>query len=372
MNMTPAHTILLVDDNPANLSVLVGCLADQDYRVLTAESGERALEIIARVRPDIVLMDVIMPGMGGLEACRCIREDEAHGDIPVIFLSALDEAQDKVKGLQSGAVDYISKPLHQEEVLMRVNTHLTISRLQKELKQKVEDLDQSIRQRDALIEDLNAYAHTVAHDLKNPVGLICGMAETINLMYPNVDGEVLKRRLDMINSASWKLRAIIDDLLFFAGVAKESVQRRDIAMRPVVDQALERLDNLVSGREVGVSIAEDLPAASGHEQWVEEVWYNYISNAIKYGGTPCQIRIGGRRESSYVVYWVCDNGEGINAEDLSQLFSPGRPNEAQHDSHGIGLSIVKRIVQKLDGEVWAESVLGEGSVFYFSLHSSLV
>jgi sigma-B regulation protein RsbU (phosphoserine phosphatase) len=137
--------VLLVDDNPTNLQVLVGTLEGRDYNLLIAKNGEKALTIARKARPDLILLDIMMPGMDGYEVCRQLKADQTLQEIPVIFLSALGDTKDKVQGLNLGAVDYITKPFQAEEVIARVNTHLTIYRLKREVQEKRDELEYELQ-----------------------------------------------------------------------------------------------------------------------------------------------------------------------------------------------------------------------------------
>jgi DNA-binding response OmpR family regulator len=132
--------ILVVDDQPANLKVLLSFLQEHDYRVYMVDSGQRALNIIPKIQPDLILLDVMMPGMNGFEICRKIKKDENLASLPVIFMTALDSVADKMAGFAAGAVDYITKPFQQAEVLARINTHITLQKREKELKQALEEI----------------------------------------------------------------------------------------------------------------------------------------------------------------------------------------------------------------------------------------
>ncbi len=132
-------TILVIDDIPENLTVLRKCLKDHNYRVAVARNGKVALERAKRIRPDLILLDVLMPGMDGFEVCRQLKEDEMTRAIPVIFMTALDTSEDKVKGFEAGAEDYVTKPLNYQEVLARVHTHVTLYKLQQELRTRNAD-----------------------------------------------------------------------------------------------------------------------------------------------------------------------------------------------------------------------------------------
>ncbi len=165
------NSILMVDDNATNLQVLSQTLAGRGYRLLVAKNGESALTITAKAEPDLILLDIMMPGMDGFEVCRQLKADPATHDIPIIFLSALGQTQDKVKGLNLGAVDYITKPFQPEEVIARVDTHLTLRCLQRRLEDLNANLEQKVRERTRQLEEEQAKV------LKAQNAIIFGMAK---------------------------------------------------------------------------------------------------------------------------------------------------------------------------------------------------
>lgn len=132
--------ILVVDDQPANLKVLLSFLQEHDYRVYMVDSGQRALDILPKIQPDLILLDVMMPGINGFEICRKIKEDKNQATLPIIFMTALDSVGDKMAGFAAGAVDYITKPFQQAEVLARINTHITLRKREKELEHALEEI----------------------------------------------------------------------------------------------------------------------------------------------------------------------------------------------------------------------------------------
>ena len=161
--------ILLVDDTPTNLGVLFDSLSNSGFKILVALDGESAIEQVDYVVPDLILLDILMPGIDGFETCHRLKSKDSTKDIPVIFMTALTETVDKVKGFGVGAVDYITKPIQTEEVLARVNTHLSIQNLKKALLEQNERLQQEICDRQKAEEALRLLLHSVSHDLRNPV-----------------------------------------------------------------------------------------------------------------------------------------------------------------------------------------------------------
>ena len=356
-------TILIVDDNPTNLGVLFEYLRGIGYKVLVAENGESALQRAVRAHPDIILLDVLMPGIDGFETCRRLKNMEETKDIPIILMTALTETVDKVRGFTSGAVDYITKPAQYEEVSARIATHLNLRYLQK-------DLQQQLQEREILIEELDAYAHTVAHDLKSPLAHILGFTELLLEDYQAFPKEKTEHILNTIIRSSHKMQAIIDGLLLLASVRMEDVAIEPLDMEQIALEAIARLYHMIEEYEVDIDVMNNWPTAVGHAPWIEEVWVNYLSNAIKYGGQPPYIKLGGdKQKNGQSRYWVQDNGRGLTSEEQAQMFIPFSRIEQSTtiEGHGLGLSIVQRIVIKLGGHVGVNSKIGQGSTFFFTL-----
>lgn len=354
--------ILVVDDKPANLRLLSNMLAEQGYKVRSVINGKMALTAISAAPPDLVLLDINMPGMSGYDVCEALKDDEATEDIPIIFISALDETQGKVRAFAAGGVDYVTKPFQIEEVLARVETHLALRNLQK-------DLEQEITTRDKLIAELDAFAHTVAHDLKNPLTALIGFSGLLEYRHTEMSDSQLLTNLQGISRSARKMANIVEELLLLSSVRKMSEIDMDVLdMSCIVDEACDRLGDMLEEHEAALELPEQWPAAQGHGPWVEEIWVNYISNALKYGGEPPQIVLGASRNDDEVHFWVRDNGPGISSEQQERLFTPfERLGQVRTEGHGLGLSIVQRIAEKLGGRVDVESAVGEGSTFGFTL-----
>ena len=228
-----------------------------------------------------------------------------------------------------------------------------------------------LRERNA---ELDAFAHTVAHDLKNPVHLTLGYAELLAKYYSTMSDEECQQSLNIIVLTGQKMGKIIDELLLLAELHKSEVEARPLDMVSIVAESVGRLTDDIKGTQAEIvwSSASEWPAALGYGPWVEEVWVNYLSNALKYGGTPLAvpcIELGAAPQPDGMArYWVRDHGPGITPETQSRLFAPfTHVNQVRPRGHGLGLSIARRIVEKLGGQVGLTSQLGEGSTFYFTL-----
>ena len=353
-------TLLLVDDVPTNLKVLFGYLKSCNFKVRIARDGEDALNQVALAKPDLILLDVMMPKMDGFETCRRLKANEETKDIPVIFMTALTETVDKVKGFDAGAVDYVTKPIQQEEVLARINSHLMLRQLQKTLEEKNGELQQQN-------QELESFAHTVAHDLKNPINAIINYTEMLREDF-DLEGEV-QELLEKVEQAGHKMTDIISSLLLLASSRKQAVDMQVIHMQDVVQQVQQRLAHMCDEFDATVSLPNSWQSAVGYAPWIEEVWTNYFSNALKYGGRPPHVELGSDvLDDGFIKFWVKDNGDGLDKEEQSHLFVPfTRISQVRVEGHGLGLSIVQRIVERCGGEVGVESQKGSGSIFYFTL-----
>jgi signal transduction histidine kinase len=223
--------------------------------------------------------------------------------------------------------------------------------------------------------ELDAFAHTVAHDLKAPLSVITGHSALLKMRLKNMPMKAAQN-LDIITQTTHQMSNIIDELMLFASVRKtEAVNLQPLAMHNIVTRALERLTQILEKTQAEVVLPNTWPVTIGYAAWIEQVWVNYVSNALKYGGNsdenipPC-IELGANLADSpgYVRFWVKDNGRGLTQVQQAILFTQfTRLHQVHVEGHGLGLSIVRRIIRKLGGTVGIESEIGKGSTFYFTL-----
>jgi two-component system sensor histidine kinase/response regulator len=351
------ETILIVDDTPANLSVLVDTLSEAGYQVMVAEDGEDALAQTTHTKPDLILLDVMMPGLDGFETCARLKTTLATHDIPVIFMTALNETAEKVRAFNAGAVDYITKPIQHEEALARISTHLTIRRLRAKLEQQL-----------ALTE---RFMRIASHDLRNPLCLIL------------MSGELARRKgatpevseyLESIHASAAQMRRIIDT---FLNVRKSTADGRSAAGRVDLNlmaaAVVAQNEPAAERKRVSVSLepAEPLPLAKADAGYAYQALTNYLSNAIKFLPAGGRVVVRSRADDFRVRIEVKDNGPGVPPADRAGLFTEfarltNRPTGGE-ESTGLGLSIVKQLVESEHGAVGAEFPAGGGSVFWFEL-----
>lgn len=261
----------------------------------------------------------------------------------------------------------------QEQLLQGVMMDVTRRRgMEDVIQRQADDLAQLNASLLVQNEELNAYSHTVAHDLQNPLSILVGYAEMLAKDGVSGDDESFRESVGAILENARRLDSIIKEILLLAEVRQlEEVDIEPLEMGSIVSEICRRLSNTFAENEVEIAFPEEWPAAIGYRPWVEEIWFNYVNNAVKYGGDPPILKLGAEElDGDAVRFWVRDNGEGIAAEDQKRLFAPfTKLHRRRAKGHGLGLSIVQRIATKLGGQVGVESKLGEGSLFWFTLPS---
>ncbi|NJO15231.1 MAG: hybrid sensor histidine kinase/response regulator [Thioploca sp.] len=366
-------TLLIVDDIPDNINMLLEFLTQSGFKVLVAKEGPAAIRKAEYAQPDLIMLDVMMPGMDGFEVCKILKRKQETREIPIIFMTALSDTLDKVKGFSLGAVDYITKPIQHEEVLARISTHLKLRHLQQQLETELKIRQEYAIELEKRNTELNTFARTVAHDLKNPLhgivnlsGLLLDQCATNTVL----EDEAINY-LQLIEQAGQEMFNTIEALLLLAGLSHQNtIQTQPIDMASVISRVVEkRLVYMLRDFQAQISLAETWPVAKGYAPWVEEVWANYLSNALKYGGQPPQLELGADVQANRMIrFWIHDNGPGLSLEAQAKLFTPfTRLHQTRVEGHGLGLSIVQQIIEKLGGQVGVDSVEGQGSTFYFML-----
>lgn len=369
--MTAAKgTILIVDDVPTNLNVLMNLLETRGYRVLVATDGESAIEQAEYALPEMILLDVMMPGIDGFETCRRLKESEKTRDIPVIFMTALTDSVDKVHGFDIGAVDYVTKPLQHDEVIARVNTHLTMHRQKQEIERL---LRQERIQYQKLTEIKDHILSTASHDLKNPLTTIMMSVELLHRYVAPEDTRV-HDKLDQIESSATYMRDLISNLLDLARLQTgHGTQKRETPLNELIESNVNQMSVPAAAKNIALQVRRpprDLMIYCDPFQ-IGQVFQNLMSNAIKFTASGGTVQVGAAIHEKRVDISVADTGIGIPQQDIPRLFDEFyRVNSQQHRSiagTGLGLSIVREIVHQHGGKVNVASAVGVGSTFTVSL-----
>ncbi|HNT73948.1 MAG TPA: response regulator [Anaerolineae bacterium] len=352
---------LVVEDDYLIREMVIGYLNELKYAVVgQASNGRQAIEMVQKLRPDVIVMDLRMPDMDGIQAAQYISN---HCPTPIVVLTAYETFELLKQTSDAGVGAYLVKPSNTQEL----ERAITIARARFDDMLQLRRMNQELESRNA---DLAAYSHTVSHDIQNFLQLIYGFAEALDRYYETMDREDLTTCATSIMRNVEKMNVVTKELLLLAEVRKTRALTRPIQdMGELVENALGRLAHLVEEFHPVIEYPEKWPVAMGYGPWLEEVWLNYLSNAILYGGAPPRIELGASEQlKGQVRFWVRDHGPGIALEEQAQLFKPfDDATQVKLEGNGLGLSIVQRIVEKLEGTVGVESVMGEGSTFFFTL-----
>ena len=352
-----AETILIVDDTPANLGVLVETLGVAGYQLMVAEDGEEALAQTAQTQPDLILMDVMMPGIDGFETCRRLKARPETRDIPVLFMTALTETGDKVKAFAAGGVDYIAKPIEHEEALARIHTHLAIRRLQRELHEQV-----ALKQK---------FMKIAGHDLRNPLFLIL-LATEMGRRQTGVPPKVV-RFLESIEESAAHIRRIIDTFLEIRAPNAEPNDTPGIDLGLLGTAVVRQQEPAAETKNIRLTFEceEDLPLVTCEAALAYQAFSNFISNALKFTPPGGQVTVRVSKAPTDVRVEVRDSGPGVPVKEREHLFrKPGRLSPrptAGEESTGYGLTIVKQLVDSQGGHVGATFPEAGGSIFWFEL-----
>ncbi len=381
-NSTNQQTVLVVDDTPENIAVLSSVLRGR-YKTRVAVSGARALEIASspETRPDLILLDIRMPDMDGYEVCRRLKESEDLRDIPVIFLSALNETVDKVKAFSVGGIDYVTKPFHAEEVQARVETHLKVRRLQVELEAQnntLQEYNEELSQLHALKDE---FLQIASHDLKNPLTCILGFAFIIDsLTKPGtVMTEDTHALAGKIGDQCKVMQKIIEDFLDFQAMDAGQIKliREQIDLNALTRSVLERNADYAAKKTIIPHLEQEssLPLVSADKSRLDQVLDNLVSNAIKFSPPGEHVTVCTRKSEGGVLVEVRDSGPGLTDEDMKKLFVKyaklsNLPTGGEKSS-GLGLAICKKIIEMHGGKVGARNNTENGAAFWFELPGNL-
>ncbi|HSW08306.1 sensor histidine kinase [Aquabacterium sp.] len=375
---SPAHdaTILVVDDLPANLELVARHLEHQGYRVTVAQAGDEAIERAVLVRPALILLDVMMPGIDGFETCRRLKAHEDLREIPVIFMSARVETGDKLIGFSSGAVDYVAKPVDSAELLARVETHLALAALRRQLSAQNLQLRREIAAREEVQEalkrsnaELEQLAYVASHDMQEPLRMIASYLQLVAKRYHDQLDANGQEFIGFAVDGAKRMQALINDMLAYSRLGTKARPLAPVDAADAVQLALQHLR--VAMEESGAQVACGvLPTVLGDAPQLVQLLQNLVGNAIKFrGGTAPQIRIDCVPDDAGWCFSVRDNGIGIAPEFGERIFVMFQRLHGRdaYPGTGIGLALCKRIVERHGGRIWVEPAEGGGSVFRFTL-----
>lgn len=368
--------VLVVDDNQANLRLLTDVLASRDYQVYEALNGPEALRIAQSSRPDLVLLDISMPGMDGFQVCERLKADARTRDIPVIFISALSDTDDVVRGFEVGGVDYITKPFKFREVLARIANQLTLVRQ----RQEIEALRRQDRQTfESLSHMKNEFIRMATHDLRNPLNVILGYASMLERLAVTEEHRALMdEALQAINGNVAKMRKLVTDMLDLAQVETSwQFKPASVSLGSLLEKVAGNYHLIAEQKGVTLTVtppAGDSTIVADANAIIRAV-DNLVVNALKYTPAGGRIAVRAKLRDQHAIIQIGDSGIGIPPEDVSRVFDAFyRVKQASNpdiEGTGLGLSIVKAVVERHGGHIDVRSKVGVGSVFSIVLPCGL-
>jgi len=362
--------ILVVDDISKNLQVVGTMLRNEGYDVMPASSGAHALDRVSARLPDLILLDLMMPEMDGLEVCRRLKAEPSTRPIPVIFLTASNEMEHLVKGFEVGAVDYVTKPFNPPELLARVRTHL-------ELKHARDTIVRYGQELSRLNEEKNEFMGIAAHDLRSPLGTIQGFSDLL-LDDPEMAREEREDFTRRISDTATRMSEMVQNLL-----DANRIERGEMKLNLAPTELSAPLSGVVeayrpraAAKQQSLHLQNETPPVTVvvDPSVLVQVLENLVSNAVKYSPPGKDIFVRLKTLPDAVRCEVQDEGPGLSAEDQKKLFGKfarlsAKPTGGEHAT-GLGLSIVKKMVEAMNGQVWCESEPGRGALFIVQFPTS--
>ncbi len=369
--------ILIVDDIPENLFLLGKTLQREGYDIAYASDGEQAIYISRKLKPDLILLDILMPNMNGYEVCKIIKETKETADIPIIFLTALSDSSQVIEGFNSGASDFISKPFNIPEVIARIKTHLDL-KLSRDMNinyiNKLKAYNKELNEAEKKLIDLNnskdKFFSIVAHDLKNPFHGFMRLTEVMLVDFDELTREEIKIYLQEIHTSAEKLYKLLENLLTWSRVqiGKIPYEPEEITISEIFDSAILLFKENAKSKKIRIqnNIKNDSKVFAD-KNMIDAVVRNLLSNAIKFTNIEGNVIIYTENvnDSEMLRIIIQDDGIGMNSEELSKIFRLDyqliRNGTANEKGTGLGLLLSKELVEKNSGRLELESEEGKGT-----------
>ena len=367
--------VLIVDDNPKIMAIAKVHLKKESLEVLCVEDGKSALELAHQEKPDLILLDVDMPDMSGFEVCQVLKDNTELCMIPVVFLTAADDNSSRIRGLDLGAVDYVTKPFDSFELRARVRAALRTKQLQDQLATLNQELEERVEQRTDEIKKLliqkDAFVNQLSHDLKTPLTPLVAL---LPMVADRTEDTESKRMLDLI----------MDNVNYMKNLTERTLQLAQLNS-PGVSLKLERVDLVSEIRntieslssvfiENGIKVVNNTTApldVEADRMLIKELIYNLVSNTIKYTNGDGVVTFGGSLKNDIAEISIKDTGIGMTTEQQKRMFEEFyKADDSRNDrsSTGLGLTICQRIVEKHGGSIRADSQgVGHGTTVHFTL-----
>ena len=361
------YKILIVDDVVSNVLLLKILLTNEKFQVCTASNGNMCIEQAKKEKPDLILLDVMMPDISGFDTAVILKKDPETLDIPIIFLTALNTPSDLVKGFQVGANDFLTKPFNKEELVMRVMHQIQLVAAKRIIVQQNEELKRTISNRDKMYS-------VIAHDLRSPMASIRMVLNlAVNVVSADVVGEEIFNLLDKANRESEETHDLLDNLLKWtkSQTGRLNVVYQDIDLDDIVPGAVDIFRMIAEMKKIDLKYlpAEEKLTVHGDNDMIKTILRNFLSNAVKFTPEGKAIEVFYKREGDFARISVRDYGVGIASDRVGSIFTKGETSYGTggEEGSGLGLQLCQDFARKNGGDAMVESVEGEGSTFSFTI-----
>lgn len=361
------YKILIVDDVVSNVLLLKILLSNEKFQVCTASNGNMCIEMAKKEKPDLILLDVMMPDLNGLDAAVIMKKDPEIADIPIIFLTALNNPSDLVKGFQCGANDFLTKPFNKEELVMRVMHQIQLVAAKRIIVRQNEELKRTINNRDKMYS-------VIAHDLRSPMASIRMVLNlAVNMVTPDVVGEEIFSLLDKANRESEDVHDLLDNLLKWtkSQTGRLNVVYQDMELDDVVPGVVDIFRMIAEMKKINLQYipCDEKLVVHADNDMIKTILRNFLSNAIKFTPEGKGIEVYFKREGDFARVCVRDHGVGIAADRVDSIFHKGETTYGTggEEGSGLGLQLCQDFSRKNGGDAYVESVEGEGSTFSFTI-----
>jgi two-component system sensor histidine kinase/response regulator len=357
------YKILIVDDVMSNVLLLKILLTNEKYQVCTANCGNMCIEQAKAEKPDLILLDVMMPDISGFDAAQILKKDPETAHIPIIFLTALNNPSDLVHGFQVGANDFLTKPFNKEELVVRVFHQIKLVAATRIIEHQNEELRATISNRDKMYS-------VIAHDLRSPMASIRMVLNlVVNAMSPEIIGPELFELLDKANRESEEVHDLLDNLLKWtkSQTGRLTVVRQDLDLNDIIPGVVDIFEMIAQTKKIELKYqgSSNPVVVIADNDMLKTIVRNFLSNAIKFSPENSSIEISLNVEGDFAKVSVRDHGVGIAPERIDSIFKKGETTYGTggEEGSGLGLQLCADFARKIDGDVMVESVLGEGSTF---------
>jgi two-component system sensor histidine kinase/response regulator len=361
------YKILIVDDVVSNVLLLKILLTNEKFQVCTASNGNQCIEMTHKEKPDLILLDVMMPDISGFDTAVILKKDPETLDIPIIFLTALNNPSDLVHGFQVGGNDFLTKPFNKEELVMRVMHQIQLVAAKRIIERQNEELRRTISNRDKMYS-------VIAHDLRSPMASIRMVLNlAVNVVSRETVGDEIFELLDKANRESEETHDLLDNLLKWtkSQTGRLSVVYQDIDLDDIVPGVVDIFQMIAEMKKIDLKYlpAKEKLVVYGDNDMIKTIIRNFISNAVKFTPEGKAIEVFYEREGDFARISVRDHGVGIAADRVDSIFHKGETTYGTggEEGSGLGLQLCQDFSRKNGGDAYVTSVEGEGSTFSFTI-----